>query len=513
MKRFFNTTGPCNPQDHYMLPAEERLPALLPYVEQKQYFVIHAARQTGKTTAMRSFAERLRGLGYAAVWATLEDGQGVTETAEAEPIWLTALERAGGVLEEGAPNVTDFLGRPVGTRLGAYLHAWSEQVAPKRLVLLVDEADTVSGPALVNLLRQLRAGFTDRSTRKFPDSIALIGMRDLRETLTRAKDGIPVNPGSPFNIKSASLTLRNFTEAEIAALYQQHTDTTGQVFEAAAIERAYYWTSGQPFLVNALARIVVMELAPHGETVTAAHINEAKLRLILARTTHIDSLSERLKEERIARIIKPILLGEPDFTVDLSSDDMQYCVDLGLLRQKPRIEAANPIYREVLVRLLTLSRQPNLPEREWLRDGKLDVVALVDSFFVWWRRHADALRRRDDTPYREAVPQIVFMAWVQKVVNGGGEVGREFALGRGRIDVVIHFAGEIHAFELKRVTEHDSLETIREEGIEQTVGYLDRLGTSEAWLLIFDERPLSWEQKLWREEVEVDGKRLHLRGG
>ncbi|HNH50519.1 MAG TPA: PD-(D/E)XK nuclease domain-containing protein, partial [Myxococcota bacterium] len=357
--------------------------------------------------------------------------------------------------------------------------------------------------ALVNLLRQLRAGFTDRSTRKFPDSIALIGMRDLRDYLTRAKDGIPVNPGSPFNIKSASLTLRNFTEAEVASLYQQHTDATGQVFEAAAIERAFYWTSGQPFLVNALARIVVMELAPHGETVTADHIQEAKLRLILARTTHIDSLSERLKEERIARIIKPILLGEPAFHVDLSSDDMQYCVDLGLLRQKPKIEAANPIYREVLVRLLTLSRQPDLPEREWLRYGKLDVVALVDSFFVWWRRHADALRRRDDTPYREAVPQIVFMAWVQKVVNGGGEVGREFALGRGRIDVVIHFAGEIHAFELKRVTEHDSLETIREEGIEQAVGYLDRLGTSEGWLLIFDERPLSWEQKLWREEVEV----------
>jgi hypothetical protein len=57
----------------------------------------------------------------------------------------------------------------------------------------------------------------------------------------------------------------------------------------------------------------------------------------------------------------------------------------------------------VLVRLLTLSRQPNLPQREWRRNGKLDVGALVDSFFVWWRRHADALRRRDDTPYREAV--------------------------------------------------------------------------------------------------------------
>ena len=76
-----------------MLPAEERLPALLPYVEQRQYFVVHAARQTRKTTAIRAFAERLRGLGYAAVWGTLEDRQGVTETAEAmtcNTVWTRA---------------------------------------------------------------------------------------------------------------------------------------------------------------------------------------------------------------------------------------------------------------------------------------------------------------------------------------------------------------------------------------------------------------------------------------
>lgn len=513
MSRFFNITGPCNLQDHYMLPAEERLPALLPYVQQKQYVVVHAARQTGKTTAMRAFAERLRGLGYAAVWATLEECQDVAEIAVAEPLWLASIEGACHVLrpELQPPPRASVLGLEVGSRLRRWLADWCAAIdAP--VVLLLDEADVVTGPALVNLLRQLRAGFTDRSTRKFPDSIALIGMRDLRDYLTRANDGAPIHPGSPFNVKSASLTLRNFTEAEIGALYHQHTDATGQEFAASAVESAYYWTSGQPFLVNALARIVVTELATRGETVTADHIHEARLRLILARTTHIDSLSERLKEPRIARIITPVLLGEPDFNVDLSSDDLLYCVDLGLLRTTPNVEAANPIYREVMVRVLSLSRQPNPPERSWLKAGKLDVPALVDNFLIWWRRHADVLRTRDDTPYREAVPQIVFMAWIQRVVNGGGEVSREFALGRGRIDVTIHHAGDIYAFELKRVTGHDSLQTIREEGIEQMVGYLDRLGISEGWLMIFDERPLSWDQKLWREDVEVAGRRLHLRG-
>ena len=514
MARFFNTTGPCDPHWHYMLPPDQRLPNLFPYVERQLYFVLHAPRQTGKTTAMLDFAEKLRGRGYVALHASLERSFGMTEVAEAEPTWLWALHMAGTEQLPPAdcpPDPSLFQGA-TGTRLSAYLAAWCAHVR-RPVVLLLDETDTVTGHALVNLLRQLRAGFNHRGPGKFPVTIALIGMRDLRDYLTAAKDGTPVSNKSPFNIKKDSLTLQNFTFAEIAALYAQHTEETGQPFTSEALEQVWHWTHGQPFLVNALADLCVRREDLQGAPITGAHIHEAKKQLILARTTHIDNLSERLKEERVAKIVTPVLLGEPDFMIDLDSDDLLYCKDLGLLTLEPRIEAANPIYREVLVRLLTQSRQPGLPERTWLRDGKLDVHALVDSFFVWWRRHADVLRARDTTPYREAVPQIVFMAWVQKVVNGGGEVGREFALGRGRIDVVIHFAGEIHSFELKRVTDHDGLETVREEGIAQALGYLDRLGTSEGWILIFDERARSWEQKLWKEELEVEGKRLHLRGG
>jgi len=97
MKRFFNTTGPCEAQRHYMLPPEARLPTLLPLIEQHLYFVVHAARQTGKTTAMRAFAERLRGLGYAAVWATLEESQGITEVEKAEPLWISTLKDAARI--------------------------------------------------------------------------------------------------------------------------------------------------------------------------------------------------------------------------------------------------------------------------------------------------------------------------------------------------------------------------------------------------------------------------------
>ena len=513
MQRFFNTTGPCDPLRHYMLPPEARIPGLLPFVQQELYFVLHAARQTGKTTTMRAFAERLRGLGYAAVWATLETSQGVIDTAEAEPLWLGALATAAeDVLPpvHQPPDRTPFLGNAVGDRLRLFLRAWSATIQVP-LVLLLDEADTVSGPALVSLLRQLRAGFTSRGIGKFPVSVALIGMRDLRDYLTTAKDGVPVNPGSPFNVKKASLTMRNFTEIEVASLYQQHTDATGQIFTPEAVQRAFYWTQGQPFLVNALADLCVS--GSDGAPITENSVDAAKERLILSRTTHIDSLNERLKEARVARIVAPVLLGSPSFMVDLGSDDLLYCLDLGLLRQGPQVEAANPLYREVLVRSLALSKQPDLPERTWVREGKLDVPLLVDSFLLWWRQHADVLRERDTTPYREAVPQIVFMAWVQKVANGGGRIFREYALGRGRVDVLVEFGGERHLFELKRVTDKDGFEAVKEEAQTQAVDYLERLGLQEGWILIFDERQRSWASKLWREEEVVRGRRLFMRGG
>ncbi len=243
MARFFNITGPCASADHYMLGPEERIPDLLPYIEQKLYFVVHAARQTGKSTAMIAFAQRLRGLGYAAVYATLETSQERDVLEEAEAVWIESLQRSARIQLPTEQHPPGTIEGPVGERLGAMLARWSAALHPTPLVLLLDEVDVIRGVPLVNLLRQLRAGFIDRP-QHFPASVGLVGMRDLRDYLTHAKDGAPVSPGSPFNIKSASLTMRNFTTEEVASLYAQHTSDTGQVFTAEASARAFWWTQG-----------------------------------------------------------------------------------------------------------------------------------------------------------------------------------------------------------------------------------------------------------------------------
>ncbi|MCK6504356.1 ATP-binding protein [Myxococcota bacterium] len=517
--RFFNTTGPCRPDKHYMLLPGRRLPELRRLIDEERYFVIHAARQTGKTTAIRALAEELRAEGVVALHVSLEASRQTPAVAEVEPRWLRAVADAAEIVLPPAdrPPPLAELGTEVGTRLGQLVRRWALAVHPRPIVLMLDEVDTIEGDAMVNFLAQLRSGFHDRP-RAFPSSVVLVGLRDLKDYLVQAKDGLPPNPGSPFNIKAESLTLRNFQRDEVAELYAQHTQDTGQPFTEQAVERAWFWTRGQPFLVNALAyHLTRRDPVPAPTPITAEDIDRAKEALVLSRTTHLDNLSKRLFEPRVSRIVRPILLGEgPPEDVH---DDLDYAVDLGLItRGEQGWQAANPLYREVLVRALTWTRQAALPVPWWpwqRPDGGLDLPALVDAFVTWWRRHGDILIDETDAGWREAAAHLAFMGFLQRVVNGGGHVTREYASGRGRLDLLLEYGPDRFAIELKRVPPaHVSLETVREEGIAQLAGYLDQLGLHEGWMLIFDQRAgRTWEQRLWRERVEHQGKVLHIFGG
>ena len=518
MPRFFNTTGPCDPARHYYLPTAARLPDLQIYLDRQQYFGLHAPRQTGKTTAMRTLAQELRERGVAACWVTLEGCQGIEDIKRAEPVWLQAFVEASAELPPAwrSPPPESVTVLAHGTRLRAYLRAWAASLSVP-LVLLLDEADIITGAAMVSLLRQLRAGFMDRGVGTFPTSVVLIGMRDLRDYLVQSKDGRFVNPGSPFNIKAASVTLRNFNADEVRNLLAQHIAETGQPFDAAAVEEIARVTDGQPYLVNALADICVTSLVPdRAHAITRAHVDLAREQLIRARTTHLDSLAERLREPRVARIVQAVVLGDAAHTIAHDSDDFQYVLDLGLIRRGPDgAEPANPLYREVLARQLSYNVQQTVPRPSWswaTPDGRLDLPALLSAFRQWWRENADIVAGQIPE-YPEAVPHLALCAFLQRVVNGGGTVHREFAAGRGAMDLLVQYGPDRFAIEIKRVRTRDALESVVQSGVAQLGRYLDTVGLDHGWLVVFDVRPdQPWEARLWTATHEVDGKRVVVLG-
>jgi hypothetical protein len=337
-------------------------------------------------------------------------------------------------------------------------------------------------------------------------------IRDFRASIRPERDTL--GSASPFNIAAEALTLRNFTEEEVGDLYAQHTADTGQAFPPEAVAHAFKWSQGQPWLVNALAREVTDKLlgGDPARAVEPTLFDEASERLIQRRDTHIDSLLERLREERVRRVVEPVLTGtEP--TVELDSDDARYVLDLGLLRKdRGRWEAANPIYREVIVRALSYSVQetlsPSLINR-WRSGDTLDMTGLLRAFQDFWRENSEIWIEKYD--YREAAPHLILQAFLQRVVNGGAQIDREFALGRQRLDLCVRMGANRYPVELKLRQAHRS--DPEPSGIEQLSEYMDACGAREGWLVIFDRRPdIPWDQRIGWSTVQSGGRTIHIVG-
>jgi len=513
MKRFFNTTGPCNPEDHYMLAPEQRIVygQLDRYIESKLYWVLHAPRQTGKTTFLQSWMKSINASGQAvACYVSVERCQQSPSAESAIPAVCDAVREYARIFlgDHLVPEV------PVASALSmlsGLLMDWARLVAPKPLVVLFDEVDVLQDQAMVSFLRQLRGGFAVRGVGKFPVSVALVGMRDLRDYLVQSKDGVPVNPGSPFNIKEDSATLSNFSRNDVIALAGQHTADTGQVFAADALELVYDYTRGQPWLTNAILKKCVWELCPEGQEVTAGHIDIAKELLIRQRAVHLDSLAERLRDDRVRQIVQTILTGDSDPTLT-DGDDFRFAVDMGLVVKGPSGPAiANPIYREVVARVLSQGMQDAIPEPEfvWKRpDGTLDMEALLREFQDFWANHAEIWEEKAD--YTEAFPHLLLMAFLQRVVNGGGRVEREYAAGRGRMDLAVQYGGKWNIIEIKLVSRRGREATVQ-EGLNQIQRYRDTLDrTAACYLVVFDRssdgRKKSWDERLtWENAQGSDG--------
>ncbi|MEU6730122.1 ATP-binding protein [Nonomuraea wenchangensis] len=507
--RYFNTTGPCDPQRHYMLPPTQRLPQARELIEMDRYFVLHAPRQTGKTTTLDALASELTAEGdLAALTFSCERAKSAGDDyPAAESLLLDSLREAAALSgwpeellpPDSPPQVTP------GSRFGAQLSAWSRR-CPRRVVLLLDEIDALQGNSMVSILSQLRDGHNKRSKGyPFPASVVLCGLRDVRDY--KVASGGPSdrsNPASPFNIVAESLRLGDFTADDIAELYGRHTQATGQEFTKDAVDRAFELTQGQPWLVNALAYEITVQMKVTG-AITCERIEEAKERLIRKRATHLDALVARLHEPRVERVIEPIVAGTYPDTDAAFDDDVSYVHDLGLIRGTRDLEIANPIYREVLLRVLgdRTERFVKAEPRSFvLPDGRFDLPRLLQEFVTFWREHGETLIQQEG--YHEAACQIILMAFLHRLVNGGGHLDREYAAGTKRLDVLIRWPytspdGERliqrEAMELKvwRPGENDPTP----DGLTQLDRYLDRLTLTSGILVIFDRRPQAppWQQR------------------
>ena len=359
--RTFNTAGPILPEMHYHIPPLQRAGGdrLLRLVEGGQYFVVHAPRQTGKTTALLALRDALNAGDHRAVYANIEGAQ--TRDDDLERAIRTILGRLASEARHTLDD--DFLSRHRNALLKGFgpedalreaLSRWAK-ASPKPLVLFLDEVDGLSDETLRRVLHQLHS---DRGQRGdgFPRSVTLCGLR--------RPDYYSRSSTDPFGITDTSLRISDLSEPEVTDLLGQHTAETGQRFADGAVEALWCATRGQPWLVNALAAHACFD-EPNGAgrspDITAESISAARERLIQRRPVHFADIAHRLRDDRVRRVIEP-LLAASEQSRRFADEDVEHVREIGLIASNSPVRIANPIYREVIRRTLDPARGSRNPD-------------------------------------------------------------------------------------------------------------------------------------------------------
>ncbi|MBF0234224.1 MAG: AAA family ATPase, partial [Desulfamplus sp.] len=438
MERFFNTAGPTKREKHYHIPLLQRVDwdEIKILIKQERYFVLHAPRQTGKTSTLLAIMEEInKSDQYISVYSNIEGAQAARNNVE-----RGMAEVARAIASDAEFYLDDFLVKnilkeisdeqvkPEGL-ISELLMRWSKK-SKLPIVLLLDEVDALVGDTLISLLRQLRAGYTKRP-KGFPLSIILCGVRDVRDYRITQESGEVITGGSAFNIKAESLRMGNFSEDETRQLILQHTKETGQIFDEGIFPNLWEDTKGQPWLVNALGHQMTWKDKSARNRNIKIDINRyfaARERLIQSRATHLDQLADKLKEERVSRIISAVLSCDDEIAKSIEGvnpDDQQYVIDLGLITKSPWLKLSNRIYQEIIPRELTWVMQSRiLPDDDgkWYikDDNSLDMKKLIVAFQQFFRENSEIWIERFD--YKEAGPQLLMQAFLQRVINGGGRL-------------------------------------------------------------------------------------------
>ncbi len=512
MAKSFNTTGLCFPDNHYMVDPLKRLRNVESLIKRQMYFTLHAPRHTGKTTYLYTLSQKLNNDGnHIALVVSFKNAGDPDITHEQanttlmESIYTAAYKQLPESQRPENYKEKEFL------NLKSYLQEWcGSQTKP--VVLFIDEIDALLDDILISILRQLRDGYQHRP-KGFPVSVVLVGLRDVRDYKVMIRPELNTyGTSSPFNVKSDSLLLENFSREQVSKLLDQHTGETGQVFPEEVKDEIFTLGNGQPWLTNALANQIIYVILKndYSRKITLETVAQAKRQLILRRDTHLDHLSDKLKEDRVKRIVQAIISGD-QITFDVLDDDIVYIRDLGMVSQESPLQFANPIYAEIIPRIMASPMQESIPKeiqtpRFVDKDGSLDMEKLLKEFQVFYRRNGGAWL--DRYHYKESAHHLLLMAFLQRVINSGGDINREMAVGNRRIDMLVTYGKQEFAIEMKIKHDKHTLE----DGKDQLADYLDILGLKEGYLVIFDPADKEWEEKIYYKSIHHREKKIILVG-
>jgi AAA-like domain len=523
MAKKFNVTGTCFPDEHYMADVSKKLALTYKMIEEGEYFIINRPRQYGKTTTLYTMAEQLTQSGKYLVFNMSFEGIGdaiFNDEAVFASGFVRLLTKHARIT---APELVYWLSQtsPSISSLELLDDMITQMVykTDKKVVVLIDEVDKSSNNQLfISFLAMLRNKYLERRTFKTFHSVVLAGVHDIKSLKVKIRQGDEQKYNSPWNIATTFRVDMNLQPDEIKPMLADYMQEQGISMDTQLIaDRLFYLTSGYPFLVSQLCKIIAEDILPKtgAKEWTEADVNTAFQLLMRERgIANFDTVVKNLREyPDLYNLVYSILI---DGAV-MPYNEYDFTTNLGILHgifgrsENGSLIIHNRIYREIIADMMisewrtgnAINRKHNTDEFDaisqyYLPNKGLDMPKVLENFQIFMKKEYSGKNRE----FLERDGRLIFLAFMKPILNGAGYDFKEPQISEEkRLDVVITYNQHLYVAELKIWRGPEA----HAKGVGQLVDYLDRLGLDTGFLLIFDTNKKKKWEKNW---IDTQGKRI-----
>lgn len=520
IRKRFNITGVCRPQIHYMVNLDSRLAEIKELIDVGEYFTINKARQYGKTTHIRALTQYLSenyfviSLDFQMLsYADFEDEASFVMAFSRELLAIT--ESKDCFSNKIKEQLIHFSENNIPNMKLAYLFACLSRLcaeSEKPVVLIIDEVDSATNnQVFLDFLAQLRGYYLQRDRRATFQSVILASVYDIKNLKEKIRLEKQYKQNSPWNIAAEFRVDMSFSALDIAGMLQEYENDnqTGMNIGEMA-ELIYDYTSGYPFLVSRICKIIDEEL---GENMKFTEKKEAWTKkgfletikiLLVEKNPLFESLVHKVNYLDELRSLLYVLLFMGKNTI-YNPDDQAVSVAMmfGFVKkQNGNVVMANRIFETRIYNMFLTSsdvqknemyKLANREKNQFIVNGHLNMELILERFVI----HFNDLYGDKEESFLEEDGRRYFLLFLRPIINGVGNYYIEAETrNEERTDVIVDYCGEQYIIELK--IWHGK--SYHERGEKQLIDYLNHYHKDRGYMLSFN----------FNKNKEIGVKRVHL---
>ena len=515
MEKEFNITCTCRPTEHYMADVSGKIATTLSMIDKGKYFIINRPRQYGKTTTLHTLSNILRKTGDYIVLTTSFGGIGDAIFTDEKVFSQGFVEILAKYISVYSPQLEKWLLKtaPKIQSLKLLDKLITEMVnkADKKVVLTIDEVDKSSNNQLfISFLAMLRDKYLERDTFKTFHSIVLAGVHDVKSLKLKLRPAEEQKYNSPWNIATEFTVNMNLQPYEIKPMLDEYAADKGVKMDTQHIsEQLFYYTSGYPFLVSKLCKMLAENIVPTltQNEWTDEDLAAAARQLVKENNTNFDTLVKNLENnEELYNLIYKVIIDGERVSFNIHNPLTNFGTLYGMIvNDNGSIAIHNRIYTEVITNYMAdkmhqiqLFKGADFGGGYKNTDNSLNMEAVLLGFQAFMKKEYS----KNDRDFLEKNGRLVFLAFIKPIINGSGYDFKEPQISEERrLDVVITYFQHKYVAELKIWRGQKA----HEHGLLQLSDYLDRQAVNEGYLLIFDHSEVKKWDSGW---IDVQGKKV-----